>query len=104
MNLNKKRSPKSSLYFYLIAGVYLLYTDYTLISNWEQIESKNKVIMTILAVVFAVSAGFIIIYALKGLKELKENEANLVEETKEIDEADLVDETKEIDEVDKTKD
>jgi len=101
MNFNKKRSPKSSYYFHLVAGVYLLYIDYSLISSWQEIEEKNKIFMIIVSIIFAISATFIIVRALKGLKDIKDNPEEITEETEEIvDEIEEI--TEEIEEIKKT--
>ena len=71
MNLKNKKHTRSSFNLYIVAGLYLLYIDYSIISNWNDIEPQHKILMAMAAVAFAVFAGGCILFALKGLKELK---------------------------------
>lgn len=92
MVTEKKKHTRSSLNLRLIAGLYLLYIDYSLISGWKDIERGSKVMVVIAAVIFAAFAGLIIYSSLKGLKEMKEAIPDYVE----------IDDVQEIEEIKKT--
>lgn len=66
MKNEKKKHTKASLNLYIVAGLYLLYLDYSMLSKWNEIEG-NKFIVVIVAILFAAFAIRIMIYAVKGL-------------------------------------
>lgn len=93
MVTKNKKHTRSSLNLRLIAGLYLLYIDYSLISGWRDIERGSKVMVVIAVVVFGIFAGLVIYSSLKGLKEMKEAIPDYVE----IDEVQDIEETKKTD-------
>ena len=97
MDTKKKRHTRASLNLYLVAGFYLLYIDYSLVSNWGSIESDSKKIITaIAAVVFAFFAIVIILHAFKGLKNINQEEDKMYEERKLEEKTQEVKETEDI--------
>ena len=66
MKEKKKKHTKASLNLYIVAGLYLLYLDYSILSRWDEIEG-NKLIVILVAILFAAFAIRIMIYAIKGL-------------------------------------
>ncbi len=53
---------------YILAGIYLLYIDYSLFNNWASLE--NKVLFIIFMIVFGIIGGGLVIYsAWKMLKD-----------------------------------
>lgn len=67
MKTEKKKHTRASLNLYLVAGLYLLYVDYSLLSKWGEVDSNKKIIVVISAITFAIFAGGIITYSIKGL-------------------------------------
>ncbi|MDF2511052.1 MAG: hypothetical protein K0S04_918 [Herbinix sp.] len=74
---------------YILAGIYLLYIDYSLIKNWASLE--NKVLFVIFMVVFGAIGGGLVIYsAWKLLKDryqsnnpyMPQNDDNIADESK----------------------
>ena len=54
--------------FYILAGAYLLYIDYTFVKNWATLE--NKTLFVIFMILFGVIGGGLVIYsAWKLLKD-----------------------------------
>ncbi len=54
--------------FYILAGVYLLYIDYTFVKNWATLE--NKALFVIFMILFGVIGGGLVLYsAWKLLKD-----------------------------------
>ncbi len=80
MKTEKKNHTKASLNLYLVAGLYLLYIDYSLLSKWSEIETDKKTMVVIAASAFGVFAIGIIAYALKGLIAIKNRNIKLMEE------------------------
>ncbi len=66
MKNEKKKHTKASLNLYIVAGLYLLYLDYSILSKWNEIEG-NKPIVVLVAIIFAAFAISIMIYSVKGL-------------------------------------
>lgn len=53
---------------YILAGIYLLYIDYSLFNNWASLE--NKMLFVIFMIVFGIIGGGLVIYsAWKMLKD-----------------------------------
>ena len=90
MKIKKRKHTRSSLNLYLVAGLYLLYIDYSLVSSWREIETHNKILAAMAAVVFAIFASVIIIYSLKGLKDMKQNQENTAEEVDEPQDEEII--------------
>ena len=83
MDTKKKKHTRASLNLYLVAGLYLLYIDYSLISNWSDIETPGKKIMVAVAVVaFAAFALVLLRDSITGLSRFKQEQAKLLEEIK----------------------
>lgn len=76
------------MYIYIIAGLYLLYIDYTFIKDWGQMENNMKIIAALAGAVFAVFSIGIIIYSLKTLKEIQKNNEELIKQIEEEKEED----------------
>lgn len=70
----------SRFYIYIMAGIYLLYIDYSLIVNSKEDMIGNKFFTIFIIIFFAVAALGIIITSIKNLKEIKEEEDRLIEE------------------------
>ena len=85
MKIKTKKHTRSSLNLYLVAGLYLLYIDYSLISKWSDIQKHHKILTAIVVVGFAIFACSSILYALKGIKDLKQAQENIVEEIEDQD-------------------
>ncbi len=77
-----KKHTSASLNLYFVAGLYLLYIDYFLVSKWGKIDSDKKFIVGVAILVFGLFALYIVGYAIRGHVDMKKvNE----EETKQID-------------------
>lgn len=70
----------SRFYIYIMAGIYLLYIDYSLIINSKEDIRGNKFLTIFIIIFFAVAALGIIATSIKNLKEIKEEEDRLIEE------------------------
>ena len=70
----------SRFYIYIMAGIYLLYIDYSLIINSKEDITGNKFLTIFIIIFFAVAALGIIATSIKNLKEIKEEEDRLIEE------------------------
>lgn len=86
MNNKKKRTVKSTMYIRIVCGLYLLYTDYSLLSKWESIKAdNNQIIMAVVITLFAIAGIVMIIYSsIKLLRQNKEHKQQDVIEDTEI--------------------
>ncbi len=93
---NKSRKIRFNVY--VIAGLYLFYIDYKLVTGWNNIEDSKKTLVGAIVGLFAMFAVWIIVYGLKGLKELKDNHKAILERIRkrEEEEAQREEITKEI--------
>lgn len=80
MKRDKKKHTRASLNLYLVAGLYLCYTAYSLLSEWNEREANDKVMVAIAATVFIVSAVGITVYAVKGLIAMNKGSGDVIEE------------------------
>ena len=78
----KKTHTKASLNLYLVAGLYLLYTDYSLLSKWNEIEPSKRTMVVLVAIVFGVFAIGIMTFSLKRLFAMQKRTAEIMEEMK----------------------
>lgn len=63
----QKTHTKASLNLYLVAGLYLLYLDYSLLKDWSIKPPNEKVIVTIMAIAFGAFAIGIMTFSLKRI-------------------------------------
>lgn len=90
MKIEKKNHTRASLNLYLIAGLYLLYINYSLLSRLSEIEANKKITVVISVIVFGIFAIGIISYSLKGLIAFQKRRAEIIEEMKKEEESDEV--------------
>lgn len=85
--MNNNYVPKSSLVIRMIAGGYLMYLAFQLITTLEE-QTINQWISIGCAVLFAIAGAIMLFFSLKALKnkEYKEAWENQEEEKKEITE------------------
>ena len=82
MKTKKKNHTRASLNLYLVAGLYLLYIDYSLLSKWSEVEPNKKIVVIISTIVFATFAVAIIAYSIKGLIAMQQTKGKAIEEPK----------------------
>lgn len=81
MNSKKLKQLKTTSYIRIIAGLYLLYTDYLLLTDWENIKADNhQIIMTVVVVIFAIAALLLIAFSLKKLMRINKERDQYVKE------------------------
>jgi len=89
MNNKRKRSVKSTLLFRFLAGAYLLYLDYSIWTDWEQVKSSEKIVVILFMIFFASVGILLIAYTARELNRLKHEPE--IEEEKEIEDIGLDD-------------
>jgi len=97
MNNKRKRSVKSTLLFRFLAGAYLLYLDYSIWTDWEQVKSSEKIVVILFMIFFASVGILLIAYTARELNRLKHEPEIEEEEEKELNEKEIDD--KEIDDI-----
>lgn len=65
--------PKRSMLLWTLAGIYLLYTGYTLCSNVIKGEEGASIGFLLAGIVFLLIGGGLLIAAMKGYKKIEKN-------------------------------
>ena len=64
------RSDKTSYILRICAGIYLIYTDYSVLSDWENVKPSSKIFILIAMVLFAIIAIFLLATSIISLLHL----------------------------------
>ncbi|HHX60114.1 MAG TPA: hypothetical protein GX707_05170 [Epulopiscium sp.] len=83
MKTENKKHTRVSLNLYLVAGIYLLYTDYSMLSEWSTIEPSKRIIVIIAAIVFAIFGIAIMVYSIKAQIAMQPKKEKKMKEIKE---------------------
>lgn len=67
MNNLGKRNEKAISLFRAMAGAYLLYIDYKLLSGWGEIKSDQKPLFAIIMVIFGAAGIALLVFSIKYL-------------------------------------
>lgn len=70
MKEKNKRTDMGSLSLRLIAGVYLLYTDYSLFKEWENVEQGNRIFIALAIIFFAVAGVLLTVFSARDMIRL----------------------------------
>lgn len=76
MNQPLKKSPKTSYYIRIAAGGYLLYTAYSINSDWAQVKTEHKLAMGAAIVVFIIVGFILCLVSALGLNKYNRTQAD----------------------------
>lgn len=71
--MKNSRSDKTSYILRIGAGVYLIYTDYSILSDWESVKPNSRIYMLIAVVVFAIIAILLLMTSIISLLRLSKH-------------------------------
>ncbi|GEM_PF-3697181 len=73
MNVKNKNKSKDipSLALRIAAGLYLLYTDYSLLTGWNSIQESHRIVIVIAIITFAAAGIFLIGSSVANLFKLR---------------------------------
>lgn len=74
-----KYSKNTILTIRIVVGFYLLYLDYSILSDWQNVKESNRFIIMTFVIVFAVFALVLIALSVKTLIKNKNNPMNEAE-------------------------
>ena len=69
-----KDRTKASLTLRMVAGLYLLYIDYSLLADWNEIPEQNRTFITIAIIVFAIAGILLTVISFINLLQLRKKE------------------------------
>ena len=65
---------KASLTLRIVAGLYLLYIDYSLLTDWNEVPEQNRTFITIAIIVFAIAGILLTVISFINLLQLRKKE------------------------------
>jgi hypothetical protein len=69
-------TPKTSYYIRIAAGAYLLYTAYSLISDWGEVKPEHRLAIGAAIVVFAIVGFILCLLSALGLNKYNKDQAD----------------------------